>query len=174
MTPMDPVIGAMGDSTPVREDSLGPYLLVNDGTRLLKIKVVECSLCGAFELDDPYRRVKLDSSYVCAQCADAVMNLWHKAMSGSYITWQNPPNPSKAKAKISPGLRRRAYERDSYACRYCGARRNLTLDHVHPESRGGETDLDNLVTACFDCNIKKGTQTPDEAQMTLHPPEAFA
>jgi len=46
-------------------------------------------------------------------------------------------------------------------CVYCGKSyelSNLTLDHVHPRSRGGESLSTNLVPACFSCNQTKGTQ----------------
>lgn len=32
----------------------------------------------------------------------------------------------------------------------------LHCDHVHPKSKGGSDDLDNLVTACESCNTSKG------------------
>lgn len=60
--------------------------------------------------------------------------------------------------------------RDGYVCQYCGitpGRTHLTVDHVMPRSRGGEQNWPNLVTACKGCNQKKGSNTPDEAMMSL-------
>lgn len=57
--------------------------------------------------------------------------------------------------------------RDSYSCQYCGAVRNLTLDHLLPRSRGGATNWQNLVTACARCNARKGNRTPEEAGLKL-------
>ncbi len=60
--------------------------------------------------------------------------------------------------------------RDNQTCQYCGAtpgRAGLTLDHVIPRSRGGETAWDNVVAACKACNARKGDQTPEEAGMVL-------
>jgi CRISPR/Cas system Type II protein with McrA/HNH and RuvC-like nuclease domain len=68
------------------------------------------------------------------------------------------------KLKIS---RNRIYRRDSYQCVYCGSRKELTLDHVLPKSRGGGNDWDNLVTSCAKCNIKKANRTPEEAKMKM-------
>ncbi len=59
------------------------------------------------------------------------------------------------------------YKRDNYTCAYCGARENLTLDHIIPSSRGGEHTWENLVTACGKCNTLKGNRTPQEANMIL-------
>ena len=65
------------------------------------------------------------------------------------------------KARIPLGLRTEVLERDDYTCRYCGRSRynsdvTLHVDHIHPESEGGKTTIDNLVTACQDCNLGKG------------------
>jgi 5-methylcytosine-specific restriction endonuclease McrA len=60
--------------------------------------------------------------------------------------------------------------RDHYTCQYCQCqpgRGNLTIDHVLPRSRGGETRWENLVTACAACNRRKGDRTPAEAKMPL-------
>ena len=52
-------------------------------------------------------------------------------------------------------------KRDNFACRYCGAKAPdvvLHCDHVHPVARGGKNELENLVTACRDCNAGKGAR----------------
>jgi hypothetical protein len=49
----------------------------------------------------------------------------------------------------------KVYERDGYVCRYCQkqlTRFTATLDHVKPVAEGGDNSIDNLVTACLDCN----------------------
>ena len=46
-------------------------------------------------------------------------------------------------------------DRDGPRCVWCGAepwRRDLTLEHVLPRSRGGRTEDENLVVACRRCN----------------------
>ena len=43
----------------------------------------------------------------------------------------------------------------------------LTLDHVIPKSRGGNSNWDNLVACCKRCNNRKGSRTPEEAGMKL-------
>ena len=60
--------------------------------------------------------------------------------------------------------------RDRYTCQYCAKVFNaseLTLDHVIPRSRGGDTSWENLVACCHACNNKKGNRTPEEANMRL-------
>ena len=68
--------------------------------------------------------------------------------------------------------------RDKYTCQYCHdvmPSGDLTLDHVVPRSRGGETTGENLVACCHPCNNRKGNRTPDEAGMKLQrPPRPFS
>lgn len=62
----------------------------------------------------------------------------------------------RKKQKISPELRRAVFARDNYTCRYCGSKEGpFHCDHVYPEVKGGETSLNNLVTACRNCNQEK-------------------
>jgi hypothetical protein len=52
----------------------------------------------------------------------------------------------------------KVFERDGYLCRYCQkqlTRFTATLDHVKPVAEGGDNSLENLVTACLDCNSRK-------------------
>lgn len=59
------------------------------------------------------------------------------------------------------------FKRDGFECQYCGAKKELTLDHVLPKARGGKSTWKNLVTACKRCNTKKGNYLPEEANMEL-------
>ncbi|KAI5069299.1 hypothetical protein GOP47_0015600 [Adiantum capillus-veneris] len=74
--------------------------------------------------------------------------------------------PVHSKVKLTLN-RKNIFLRDRFRCQYCGTRENLTLDHVIPLSRGGEWTWQNLVTACTDCNSKKGNKTLEESKMQL-------
>ena len=67
--------------------------------------------------------------------------------------------------------------RDRFTCQYCSRTLpsgELTLDHVIPRSRAGETAWENLVACCHGCNRRKGNQLPMEANMKLiREPRAF-
>jgi CRISPR/Cas system Type II protein with McrA/HNH and RuvC-like nuclease domain len=63
--------------------------------------------------------------------------------------------------------RNRIFRRDNHECVYCGSKRDLTIDHVFPRSRGGRNTWTNLTTCCQKCNLKKGDKTPEEARMQL-------
>src|SRR3954452_5230396 len=73
--------------------------------------------------------------------------------------------PRSAQRKIS---RRALFARDGWRCVYCGSSGGrLTLDHVIPRSRGGESIWENVVTSCAPCNLRKGNRLPHEIQMEL-------
>ena len=58
--------------------------------------------------------------------------------------------------------------RDDETCQYCGKRsRELTLDHVVPRSRGGQSTWENLVACCRACNGRKGNRLLKDAGMHL-------
>lgn len=60
-------------------------------------------------------------------------------------------------------LRLSVFERDNFACKYCGACGvKLECDHVVPISKGGGNDKTNLVTACVPCNRKKSDKSLKE------------
>lgn len=66
--------------------------------------------------------------------------------------------------------RRNILARDGHMCQYCGRHfptQQLSLDHVMPRSRGGQTTWENVVCACLACNVRKGGRTPHEAKMRL-------
>ena len=55
--------------------------------------------------------------------------------------------------------RRNLFARDGNRCQYCGKSfptSELSLDHVVPKSRGGETCWENIVCSCVACNVQKG------------------
>lgn len=60
------------------------------------------------------------------------------------------------------------FRRDNYRCQYCGkGSSNLTVDHVVPQSMGGESTWKNLVTACARCNHKKGDKSLQQSGLSL-------
>jgi 5-methylcytosine-specific restriction endonuclease McrA len=74
--------------------------------------------------------------------------------------------PRTVQRKIS---RRALFARDEWRCVYCGTSGGrLTLDHVVPKSRGGESVWENVVTSCAPCNLRKGNRLPHEVSMELH------
>lgn len=59
---------------------------------------------------------------------------------------------------ISKRTRFEVFKRDSFSCQYCGQSAPevlLVIDHIIPVSKGGKSDILNLITACQDCNNGK-------------------
>lgn len=60
-------------------------------------------------------------------------------------------------------VREIVFARDGFVCAYCADEKGpFDLDHIHPYSRGGTNDADNLTVACASCNRSKGDLTLDE------------
>lgn len=118
--------------------------------------------CVVCSVHYPYADADYEESCrVCGSCAETVANLFWKKHGDGYLTWPNPApaRPVYVKKQIKTKLRLEVYERDGFKCVYCGARKDLTCDHVTPESKGGATEKGNLVTCCRSCNTKKKTKS---------------
>ena len=79
------------------------------------------------------------------------------------ITYVKIPRDTH-KRKIT---RRAVFARDGWECQYCGARTALTVDHVIPRSKGGDSSWDNIVASCAPCNRRKGSSSPRQVGMHL-------
>lgn len=102
-----------------------------------------------------------------------------------YINGVNKKIPIPAVLRISKYIRingfcvnfsrKNLFTRDNFMCQYCGCKKDtaeLTYDHVIPKSAwnrnyGSPTNWHNVVTACVQCNRKKGNKTPSQANMKL-------
>jgi 5-methylcytosine-specific restriction endonuclease McrA len=64
--------------------------------------------------------------------------------------------------------KRNVLKRDNHQCQYCGRRDNkLTIDHVVPRTKGGQSTWENMVCACASCNNRKGEHRPEQMGMYL-------
>ena len=73
------------------------------------------------------------------------------------------------KPQSSPSFTRfNVFLRDKFLCQYCGRDQELTFDHLLPRSKGGQTNWNNVVTACSSCNVKKGGRLLKNVDMTLN------
>lgn len=56
------------------------------------------------------------------------------------------------------------FKRDEFTCVYCGRtvpQVTLEIDHLVPVAEGGGSEVENLVTSCWDCNRGKGARPLD-------------
>ena len=73
-----------------------------------------------------------------------------------------PTKPGRKSLSTTKSLE--VFARDDYRCVCCGTRENLSVDHIHPVSKGGTNDMDNLQTLCRSCNSKKGVKVSGDDQ----------
>lgn len=65
---------------------------------------------------------------------------------------------------ITRKLKQLVWKRDAHRCHYCRTccRDFPTVDHFVPKALGGKDNIENLVTACLDCNREKADRLPDQ------------
>jgi 5-methylcytosine-specific restriction endonuclease McrA len=69
-----------------------------------------------------------------------------------------------------PCTRKNILVRDENKCQYCANRfreADLTIDHVIPRSKGGQSGWNNVVAACKPCNQKKRDYLVENAPVSL-------
>jgi len=73
---------------------------------------------------------------------------------------------AKSKRKSIPkSIRFEVFKRDLFTCQYCGKKAPdviLEIDHIVPVSKGGDNSIENLVSACKDCNSGKSNKRLSE------------
>ena len=88
-------------------------------------------------------------------------------MSSTTSRLKRDANRPNSRSPLWFAFRKWVLVRDGYMCQYCGktvidypdGRRehNLaTVDHIKPVSKNGLTCAENLVTACYECNMMLG------------------
>lgn len=68
------------------------------------------------------------------------------------------PDASVPRKSVSKRIRFEVFKRDNFECQYCGRTPpavTLECDHIFPIALGGTDEIDNLTTACMDCNRGK-------------------
>ncbi len=70
-------------------------------------------------------------------------------------------------ARVAAFTRFNLFLRDEFQCQYCGAKGDMTFDHVIPRARGGRTTWENVVASCGPCNLRKGSKSLKQAGMRL-------
>ena len=67
----------------------------------------------------------------------------------------------------STAKRETVLKRFGRRCRYCQSAEDLSIDHIVPISRGGNSCDENLAIACRKCNLDKGDMTHEEYKAEL-------
>ena len=64
---------------------------------------------------------------------------------------QQQKSDRQKRSYVSSKIRTAVLERDHHRCLACGSQDNLTVAHITPISRGGNSEIDNLQTLCVSC-----------------------
>ena len=120
-------------------------------------------------------RVASDAEMSLEEASEAIGHLTSKGLLercadsefGLRLTIPRTPALPNLVYGVSPSrwaaLRKQVFQRDGWACTYCGSTAPpMHCDHVVPFSKGGDTALENLTTACKICNVSKRARTPNE------------
>lgn len=66
---------------------------------------------------------------------------------------------------LSKNIRRQVYGKCGGHCAYCGKAidyKDMQVDHIHAQYKGGTDDINNLMPSCRACNFRKGTLTIEQ------------
>ena len=109
--------------------------------------------------------VSLSAQEIAQQIGTTPHAIYQQRSKCGIRVWKKPPkNPIKYPTSKWPRhykfYRQLVLARDNNSCVYCG-KQAQTVDHVIPQSYGGNDLPSNLVAACWECNNLKGSSCPD-------------
>ena len=110
------------------------------------------------------KAVWLDRVDIVAEYDAVVSSPNHRIKIPSVVVLKDYVKPRKRVAFTRFNL----FLRDEFRCQYCGAKGELTFDHVVPRAAGGITSWENVVAACSPCNLRKGSKSLRRAGMSLY------
>ena len=115
---------------------------------------------------DAIKAAWLDRVQILAEYDEVVRSPSTEIRIPSVVVLKDYIHPQKRVAFTRFNL----FLRDEFCCQYCGARGELTFDHVVPRARGGVTSWENVVAACSNCNLRKGAKSLAQVGMSLMRP----
>ena len=98
---------------------------------------------------------------VCEECREYEKEKYDREHQDIREIVQHSTSSFRSKPKKEPipnELRWAVFERDNFTRKHCGSRRNLSIDHIVPESKGGQLTMENTQTLCKPCNSRKGVR----------------
>ncbi|MFP7673427.1 HNH endonuclease [Marivita sp. S0852] len=115
---------------------------------------------------DAVKAAFLDRVDIVAEYDDVVRSPSMTLRIPSVVVLKDYVKPQKRVAFTRFNL----FLRDQFCCQYCGAKGDLTFDHVVPRASGGITSWENVVAACAPCNLRKGSKSLRQVGFSLRKP----
>jgi hypothetical protein len=116
-----------------------------------------CDICGTkYHISDPKTYELPNGKLLCKGCWIFISDntSWGAEKRIKYtFEYRKVSTPHSLKWAV--------WKRDNFTCKECGAQDNLAVDHIKPESIGGEMSMENLQTLCKPCNSKKSYKYGD-------------
>lgn len=112
---------------------------------------------------DAIKAKYLDRVDIVAEYEDSVHSPSTTLRIPSVVVLKDYVKPQKRVAFTRFNL----FLRDEFCCQYCGAKGELTFDHVVPRASGGVTSWQNVVAACSPCNLRKGSKALHQTEFRL-------
>ena len=108
--------------------------------------------------EDDYYKYSKTETFDSDTIADLMERL--KEKSGDFYSdkeiWESVCRVEEA--KISNKVKYLIIKKDYDRCCRCGTKRDLTVVHIFPISKGGKTTYSNLQTLCVKCAKRKGNR----------------
>jgi hypothetical protein len=154
----------IGNRPMFREEAIERFLRDQDyrEQEYVDVEDVHLPVADQVELPAPYQRTDGRWS-VRLVCPDGVSRRFVSRV-------REPVQPEHRRVTKRIGLsahtRFSVLRRDDFTCRYCGRRPPevaLEIDHRIPIVDGGTDEIENLLTACWECNAGKGARASKAA-----------
>lgn len=100
--------------------------------------------------------VSIEGNSLCGDCACSIMASAYHHLTDRRLKWDRPYR-GRHQMRVPDELRSEIMDLYNATCVYCGAGKDLSLDHVDPH---GEETVENLVAACVSCNSSKQRRGP--------------
>jgi len=90
------------------------------------------------------------------------IKLFREIEERKHTDWKEVKKAKPRENPLSPKVRFEVLKRDHFTCQYCGRKSpevELEVDHIEPYSKTKDNSMENLITACKDCNRGKKADT---------------
>lgn len=148
-----------GDVSGIRPIVIARAIRYSGDAGLLWDALISCEI---LDDGDGKRLLVRDWSRHC----DVTVRVWLARRGLTFADGTNPDCGIATRIKrmqalggpIPDAIRREIINRDGGQCRICGTTKRLTVDHIHPISKGGTHALENLRCLCRGCNSARGNR----------------
>lgn len=137
---------------------------IENGEDLVDFLYFRCSYCEE-EIPESTGVHEIEDDYICYDCIRELFFETHDTYSIPLMEETKGLLRYTLKARgrrraLPPEIREKVFKRDKYTCKHCGTKNKkyLSVDHIHPYSKGGKDSLSNFQTLCRSCNSKKGAK----------------